>query len=180
MTEALRRFLSIPNGSGDGDGDGSGYGYGDGYGIFIFNSKRVYQIDDVATIITAVYNNAAKGFILQSDLTLTPCYVVKQNNIFAHGNSLKEAMDALRDKLFKDMSEDERIEAFLQEHSFGVKYPAQDLFEWHHRLTGSCEAGRKAFVRDRGIDMSEKYTVEEFINICKDSYGGNIIRRLHR
>lgn len=170
------------DGSGDGNGsgfdDGNGYGYGDG-NIKSFDGKDVFLIDDIQTIITAIFGNVAKGYILESDLTLTPCYVAKSGNTFAHGNTLKEAIDALHDKLFDDMPEEDRIAEFFKTHSPGVKYPAKDLFVWHNRLTGSCEAGRMSFARSHGIDLeNDTFTIEEFVSLCKDSYGGETIKKL--
>ena len=177
-------------GSGDGSGDGYGYGYGsgdgsgDGYGygygekIASISGQKIYDIDGVPTAIYRVKGNIAKGAILQSDLTFTPCFVVKQDVYFAHGDTLHEAMEALRDKLFEDLPEEERIEAFVAEHQPGVEYPNRDLFDWHHRLTGSCEAGRKAFVADRGLDMNGSTTPEEFVHLTRNAYGGEVIRKL--
>lgn len=166
----------IGNGSGSGNGSGNGYGNGD---IKSFDGKNVFMIDDIQTIITAVFGNTAKGYILENDLTLTPCYVAKSGNTFAHGNTLKEAIDALRDKLFDDMPEEDRIAEFFKTHSPGVKYPAKDLFVWHNRLTGSCEAGRMSFVRSHDIDLeNDTFTIEEFVSLCKDSYGGETIKKL--
>ena len=91
---------------------------------------------------------------------------------------MREAMEALRDKLFEDMPEDERIAAFVAEHKPGVKYPNRDLFDWHHRLTGSCEAGRKAFVADHDLDMNGSTTPEEFVRLTRNAYGGEVIRKL--
>ena len=160
-----------------GSGSGTGYGYGDG--IASYDGRDVHLIDDVQTIITAVFGGAAKGYILETDLTLTPCYVAKSGNTFAHGNTLKEAIDALHEKLFDDMPEEDRIAEFFKAHSPGVKYPAKDLFVWHNRLTGSCEAGRMSFVRSHDIDLeNDTFTIEEFINLCKDSYGGETIKKL--
>ena len=167
------------SGSGSGYGSGNGNGYGSGYGIASFDGRDVHLIDDVQTIITAVFGGAAKGYILEADLTLTPCYVAKSGNTFAHGNTLKEAIDALHEKLFDDMPEEDRIAEFFKSHSPGVKYPAKDLFVWHNRLTGSCEAGRMSFVRSHDIDLeNDTFTIEEFINLCKDSYGGETIKKL--
>ena len=168
-------------GSGYGDGYGSGYGSGDGYGYGLdeLNDQKVYRIDDTPTIITSVRGNVAKGFILQSDLTLTPCYVVKGNNLFAHGDDLHKAMAALTDKMFDDMPEEERIAEFIKAHPDKDKpYPNQDLFDWHHRLTGSCMAGRNAFVKDRGLSLDGETTVEAFIRLTENSYGGSTIRKL--
>ena len=62
----------------------------------------------------------------------------------------------------------------------GVKYKAKDFYEWHHKLTGSCEMGRNTFAEEHGIDLnSDMFTVEEFVELCKTSYGGEIIRKLN-
>ena len=174
--EAIEKFLMINNGSGSGDGYGDGYGDG----LKSIGGKRIYKIDDVPTVITSARSGVATGFIVQSDLTLSPCYIVKENNRFAHGENLHEAYNDLMEKLYDDSSEEERLEKF-REHfpDFSRKYPAEDLFVWHHVLTGSCRAGREAFCRDRGIDIkNNEYTVYEFIEITKDAYGGDIIRKL--
>ena len=79
------------------------------------------------------------------------------------------------------MPEEKRIEAFLEAHREDKKYPAQDLFDWHHRLTGSCMAGRKAFCLNHQIDLeNDLFTVAEFINLTRDDYGGSVIRNLEK
>lgn len=174
------------SGFGDGYGDGYGYGsgsgdgYGDGYGdgVKSFNRETVYQIDGVNTLIHSVRGNTAHGAILNGDLTLTPCYIVKQDGFFAHGETLREAMEALRDKLFEDMPEDERIDAFLRETDREKTYPTQYFYDWHHRLTGSCDMGRKQFARDHGVDLERGVmTLTEFLELTKDAYGGDVIRK---
>ena len=87
-------------------------------------------------------------------------------------------MSALLDKLCEDMTEEERIEEFWKNHNRTDKYTGADFYDWHHKLTGSCDAGRKAFVDGHGIDLNKEYTVKEFVDTCKNSYGGNVIRRL--
>ncbi len=121
----------------------------------------------------------AMGAILQTDLTLKKCYIAKGSGHFAHGDTLQAAMEALRDKLFEDMPEEERVASFLAEFRPGIEYPAKDFYDWHHRLTGSCEMGRKDFAKSRGIDIeNDQMTREEFAELTKDAYGGEVIRRL--
>ena len=169
-------------GSGDGDGYGCGYGSGcgSGYGVKSINGNSIYVVDNIPTIITNVKGNIAKGFILHSDLSLTPCFIVKENNQFSHGNTLHEAFESLQEKLYDDSTEEERIDKFKEHFSdFSKKYSAKDLFIWHHVLTGSCKAGREAFCKDKGVDVNnDRFTVYEFIELTKNSYGGDIIRRL--
>ena len=169
------------SGSGDGDGygDGSGSGSGDGYGVLFFDGMPVYDVDGVQTLIFSVYKGFAKGAILLKDLTLRPCYIARGGDKFAHGETLKEAVAALQNKMFAGMPEEDRIDAFYEEHKSGVKYPARDLWVWHNRLTGSCEMGRNAFAEEHGIDVDrDEFTPEEFCTMCRDSYGGATIRKL--
>ena len=178
------RFADVVNGygygSGYGDGSGYGSGYGDGDGIVFFCGQKVYQIDDVPTLIDHVHGNVAKGRILRDDLTTGGCYIVKQGSLFAHGETLRKAMDALRDKLFKDMTEEERIAEFIKAHDWGKQYPSADYYEWHHRLTGSCDMGRSEFAKRHGYKLTddELLTVEEFIKFTENSYGGSVIIKL--
>lgn len=171
-------------GSGDGSGDGSGYGSGDGYGygsghgLKSLNGETVDMIDNVPTILTRIIGSVAKGFIIRADLSLAPTFVCKQGNKFAHGETLHKAREALLEKLFDDMPTEERIAAFCAEFKPGVKRQATDFFSWHHRLTGSCEQGRREFARQHGIDIDrDELTPEEFFALTRYSYGGSIIRQ---
>ena len=175
--------LGFGDGSGDGCGcgDGDGYGYGRSYGdgIKTFCGKDVFYIDNAPTIINRINGNVAYGAIITVDLSVNKCFVVKQDGKFAHGYPLRNAMSALADKLFEDVPTDERIERFWSEFSPGVKYPAKLFYDWHHRLTGSCEMGRRQFAEDRGIDMeTAEYTPEEFIALTEHAYNGQIIKQL--
>lgn len=184
------------DGSGSGSGDGSCYGYGDGssygygygdgsgsgdgssYGLKSISGKKIYMVDGIATTISHIHGNIAKGTVINRDLTETPCYIVKEGKYFAHGKTLAEVREALQDKLFDKMSVEKRIAAFWACHKKGVKYPTKDFFEWHHKLTRSCLMGRQQFAKDHDVDLDGEMTVEEFIALTKNSFGGDIIKRL--
>lgn len=169
------------DGYGDGSGDGYGYGYSSGDGLKSLNGQPVDMIDDVPTILTRIIGDAAKGFIVRADLSLAPTFVCKQGNTFAHGKTLHKAREALLEKLFDDMPTEERIAAFCAEFKPGVKRPAIDFFSWHHRLTGSCEQGRREFARQHDVDIDgDELTPEEFFELTRDSYGGSIIRQTEK
>ena len=190
IKEQVKKFLSVSSGYGygDGSGDGSGYGSGDGYGygygydygdrIVTVNGHATALIDGVHTVFRSIRGNVAYGWILKSDFTLDPCFVVKSENLFAHGRNLREAMSALRDKLFEDMPEEDRIKAFVEVYRPMVPIPNRDLFNWHNRLTGSCFMGRNEFVERHGIDLDGSTTPEEFIRLTENAYGGDVIKKL--
>lgn len=175
------------DGSGGGYGDGYGYGYGDGYGygfgrgkdIKSFNNIPVYTIDSIQTGIISAKGNVAKGFILRGNLTTEPCYIVKDNNgIYAHGETLKEAQEALRAKQLERMPVEKRIQLFKERFKSDKLYKGQEFYDWHHTLTGSCKMGRDSFCEEHEINLESEYTVKDFIELTENSYGGEIIKKL--
>ena len=167
------------NGFGDGYGNGDGYGYSFGDGIQEFANYKLYCIDGVPTAITSIHGNVAQGFILEKNMNRKPCFIVKDGNRFAHGNTLRDAFTSLQEKLYDDSTEEERLDAFKTKFpEFDTPYPNRDLFAFHHVLTGSCRMGREQFVSNHGISLDGKTTVREFVRLTRDSYGGSVIRKL--
>ena len=173
LNKKIERFLTVSYGYGDGSG------YGSGYGLKSFCGSPVHYIDGIPTVIISVHGNLAKGFIVNGDLTTSDCFIAKGENKFAHGETFAKAQKALQDKIFEDMNTEEKIEIFLKEFNPGVKYPAKSFYEWHHKLTGSCEFGRNSFIKSHDIDLENgMYTVKEFIELTKNDFGGDIICQL--
>lgn len=156
--------------------DGYGYGYGD---IPILNGNIVDDVDSLPTIIIQVKDNFAKGYIVKEDLTLESCYVAKVGNSFAHGKTLKEAFTDAAEKEMKMMPIKERIKKFVEVFgSLDSEHAGKEYYNWHNILTGSCRMGRDEFCKAHGIDLEKKYTVRYFLDITKDSYGGDVIRQI--
>ena len=170
LEDKIKRFLQVCYGS----------GYGSGSGLKSLNGERIYIIDGVPTIIRSVHGQFAIGAILQSDLTLTPTYIAKVGNFFAHATTLHEAREIAQAKALQNEPVEQRIERFINEYpDFNVKIPAMELFRWHNILTGSCEQGRRAFAKDKGINLdTNEFTVNEFVNITRNAYGGEIIEQI--
>ena len=176
------------DGSGTGDGSGFGYGYGDGsgsgsgygYGLSTYNGQKIYIIDKTATLIDSVHGQYARGSIVNSDLTLTLCYIARCGNYFAHGATLEEAVRDAEAKALKNEPIGQRIERFKSNYpDVDASVANSDLYKWHNVLTGSCELGRKQFARDHSIDIEHgSMTVREFIVLTKDAFGGQVINQL--
>ena len=165
----IKQFLSDGYGSGygygygNGSGNGSGYGSGSGYGNGYGNG-----------------NGSGKGFILERNVILKSCYIVKGNGYFAHGETLKEAQSALEEKILDDMDIEEKIELFKEKFpDVNKKYAVKDFYQWHHNLTGSCEMGRKNFASNHNIDIdNDIMTVKEFMDLTENAYCGKVIKEL--
>ena len=172
---------------GDGRGHSKGFGYGTGYGygsglenIKAFNGNIVDYIDRVPTIITQVRDNIACGYIIKEDLTLSPCFIAKAGNFFAHGKTLKEAVSDVNAKEMKRLPLEERIEQFIEVFgSLDSEHTGKEFYDWHHILTGSCKMGRDEFCKFHDIDLEKKYTVRYFIDITKESYGRDVIHKVY-
>lgn len=167
-------ILKYEDGSGSGPGFGFGYGGGD---ITALNGNIVDYIDNVPTIITQVHGNFAYGYIVKDDLTLSPCFIAKVSNSFAHGKTLEEAVADAKAKELEKMTVEERIAKFVE--AFGPldsEHTGKEFYDWHNILTGSCHMGRDEFCRSHSIDLTQKYSVRYFLNITKDSYGSDVIQ----
>ena len=177
-------------GYGDGYGDGYGAGYGSGYGdgagnIVKVDAHYIYNVDSVPTAIYSIHGNFAQGGVLQQDFSFRPCYIARVGDSFAHGDTLRQAMADARAKELRNKPAEERVGQFLSTYpNPDTPIPAKELFDWHNILTGSCLFGRKQFCAERGIDVEhDSYTLRDFVNMTKDSYGSEVIRmieeRLH-
>lgn len=169
-------------GSGDSYGcgcdDESGYGYGSSDNLSVFNHNKVYKIDYVPTIITSIKGKVAKGFILNGDFSLDKCFVVKDSNLFAHGRTLREALQSLNEKKWENLDTNEVIAEFCKYFEKGKSYKGSEFFKWHHYLTGSCLQGRETFVKNHNLNLDDEFTVDEFIELTENDYGGEIINQL--
>lgn len=191
----IKQFLNgcdIDNGNGNGNGFsygkggctgreygfGNSYTYGNGYGYSY--GYEIYKVDNIPTIFTHIHGNVAKGYILEQNVILKPCYIVKGNGYFAHGETLREAQSALEEKIIDDMDIEEKIELFKEKFpDVNEEYPVKDFYQWHHNLTGSCEMGRKTFARSHNIDIeNDMMTVKEFMDLTENAYCGKIIKDL--
>lgn len=178
----------IDNGNGNGNGfsygkggcTGREYGFGNSYGYGYSYGYEIYKVDNIPTIFTHIHGNVAKGYILEQNVNLKPCYIVKGNGYFAHGETLREAQSALEEKIIDDMDIEEKIELFKEKFpDTNEEYPVKDFYQWHHNLTGSCEMGRKTFARSHNIDIeNDMMTVKEFMDLTENAYCGEIIKDL--
>lgn len=195
MDAAVRQFLSgygSSDGDGDGYGDGSGYGYGDGDGdgygygsgygekITVFKGRTVYYVDSIPCIFESVHDTWASVIVIDRiDFTTKQAFIAKQDGFFAHGETIRDAFNAVMEKVTESMDDDEKKRLFLEAFpEYETPYKTADFFSWHHVVTGSCEFGRKQFAKEHGIDLEGEMTVKQFIEMTRSSYGGEKVAEL--
>ena len=167
------------SGDGSGSGYGSGYGSGDGSGIEEFDGHKLYNIDGVPTAINSVHGNYAQGFTVKYNSIKVPCYIARVDNSFAHGETLRQALEDATAKAMQAKPLEERIADTVKAHPDPTEIiPNTELFKLHNVLTGSCEFGRKQFCEQHCISLDDAMTMCRFMELTADAYGGYAIRQL--
>lgn len=196
VTKFLQECFGLGSSFGFGYGYGIGFGFGDGigggdgrggigYGNIVtvglksVNGVELHNIDGVPTGIYRSRGNVAKGFILQR-FAVKPCYIVRDGDVFAHGDTLKDAEEALREKVMESMDEGKAIAKFVEHFKPHTLHKNSEYFEWHHYLTGSCRMGRENFCANNGVDLNAESTPEYFIAITEHSFGSETIAKLKK
>ena len=170
------------DGSGDGiqvfDGSGDGSGYGRGDGIQVFDGHKVYVIDGIPTCIEQVHGNYAVGFVFPY-FSKKKCYIARVDNSFAHGATLRQAVEDATDKALRAKPLEERIADTVKAHPDPNEIiPNAELFKLHNVLTGSCEFGRRQFCDQHGVSLDDAMTMCRFMELTVNAYGGETIRQL--
>lgn len=173
-------------GYGYNDYNGNGYGYGEGNGghyskinIQQINGLPVVSVDDVLTAIEVIHGDYAKAYTIRHNVILVPCYVARVGSSFAHGETLKEAFADAQSKEYSRMSEEKRIGLFIAQYPSAYEVVSnRELFAIHNALTGSCRFGREEFCKAHDINLDGSMTIASFLELTKNAYGGEIIKKI--
>ncbi len=94
-------------------------------------------------------------------------YIFAKNNVYAHGNTVKEAY---RDWLFKTSKRD------VSEYKNLDKTKEYDLNYWitaYRIITGACSFGTNEYLKNNQEKYKDKMTLEDVFTATKGQYGHN-------
>ena len=172
-------YLLKYNGYGYGYGNGDGDGYGYEIKIHSYENEPVHYIDGIPCVIKSIKDEYAFVEVVDTvSFGTKRMYVAKRYGLFAHGVTLKEAVEQVEEKWIASQTVEEKIEQFKAKFKKGVAYSASLFYDWHTLLTGSCKSGKDMWIDQNRIDLNSKMTVEQFIELTQNAYGGDVIRRL--
>ena len=174
------------NGSGSGYGSGYGYGYGYGYGsgdgsgsgikIKQFKGRKVYYVDNIPCVFKSVHENYASVEVIDvNSLELKKAFIGKFENCFAHGETIRDAIEDARSKYYQSLDFEEVKEKLLADFKEKGKLTVKELYNWHGILTGSCRFGRTQFQTEHNLKDDDLLTLEEFVELTKNAFGGDRI-----
>ena len=135
--------------------------------------EKVYEIDDIQTIIHSVKGDFARASILNEDSTLKPCYLAKDGNgNWAHGDTLAEAKE---DLLFKTT---DKKKSDYEHLTLDSVLSHNDAIVCYRAVTGACSFGTKHFVQNiLGTKKKESYTIQEMIDLTDGQYGHKTFKK---
>ena len=187
------------HGTGYGDEAGNGYGFGyeheyrngdeegvrfgllsgKGYKIKILNANEVHYVDDIPCIFRSIKGNIAKVTIINQHKYQDEgiVYIAKNDYFFAHGRTIREAVEALNAKYYVSLDIETKISEFKKLFQKGA-VDVKTLHTWHGILTGSCQYGRSQFQKEHGLKNANKLTLNEFIALTQNVYGSHVIEKL--
>ena len=171
------------DGYGDGYGDGDGDGYGSGYGINIetFKGSKVYYVDKIPCIFKRVHNNWAEVEVIDNaDFTTQKSFIGKFENVFAHGSTIREALTDAMIKYYSSLDFDAVKEKLLAEFAEKKRLTVKELYSWHGVLTGSCRFGRDGFQKSHNLRDDDTLSLDEFISLTENAFGGEKVRLLRK
>lgn len=173
-------FLKIkPIPYGAGHGRVAVGGSGTGYKIKILNANEVHYVDNIPCIFHSIKGNIAKVTIINQwnyqDEGIA--YIAKNDYFFAHGKSIREAVEALNAKYYATLDTEGKIVEFKKLFQNGA-VDVKTLHTWHGILTGSCELGRSQFQKEHGLSDDDTLTIDEFIALTKNAYGSAVIEKI--
>lgn len=132
---------------------------------------RLTHIDDIT-------DNVSTGYALARNGKKIPFYAIKEGEYVGIGIGYAGAMDSILYQQITKTTPDAIAAEFWKVHNTTDYYTVEDFWQWYRRLTGACYGGSIQFLEDRGMKMSDKYTVSQFVDIVQGEQGGSIISKL--
>lgn len=169
-------------GAGDEYGKGIAYTYRINNGndvkqdILSYNGHKVYIINGVMLYITHIHKPWACAKIIKNDLTTQDSYIGKINNHIVIADTIREALDYLRDKINLSNDNDYDIaQAFVYAHpDYEKQYDWEEMVFWHSLSEFSCQSGRQKFSNNAHKTKGSTATPKELISFMKKSRAANI------
>jgi hypothetical protein len=144
------------------------------------NKKIIYKnheylvkvVDGWTMLITSEKNlnefKIYKGFFFRGGDLKVPCYIAEKDGYFAHGSSMKKAIEDCNFKYLQEhLDKDDLIKQIKEKGSVTI----QD----YRLLTGACQLGVNKFLSEKGI-TGDSLTIDQVIELTKGAYGGNVFR----
>jgi hypothetical protein len=102
---------------------------------------------------------------------LKRCYVASRGDFYAHGETLKEAIE---DVNFKYLQESQDISEVIER----VRETQMVNLTDYRLITGACRLGCKEFLKDKGLLDKTELPLNQVLELTANAYGGGRMAEL--
>lgn len=176
-----------------GNGDSHGKGYGHGSELFrdfintiidikTYNGQSVYHLDNKLILFDSIkYGTVGKIRIIDNlSLVAEDSWIYRYGNYYYIHKDLKIAKREAIKAYYHANGIEHAVSDFRKKFNMKDKYKAEDFYEWHAYITQSCEEGREKFTKDNNISFDDYMTVNEFLDLTRNTIGGDIIKLVEK
>ena len=116
-------------------------------------------------ILSKVLNKKGNVYHVQNYGSDKKTYLIKDGDIYSHGDTLQEARESLKYKISsRDTSE-------FEKYTLDDELDQTTLIRAYRAITGACEAGTRYFCENN--NLPKKCTIREAIEIAQGEYGND-------
>lgn len=151
------------------------------------HNGKLFEVDRTDGIFSIILEErkGVKKLLLnrESSIKRREIYLISKNGLSAHGDTLKLAKEALEKKILNSKEWIDNINLFIEFCKNKEVILNSDLFDWHFKITGSCELGRRQFCETHKIDLKDSMTLDDFIKLTEKQYGSeriNVLKTIYK
>ncbi len=133
---------------------------------YCLHNKKFYPVDisdEIKTIKISEKKREKIRIIKGETFDGQEVYITKENDLSAHGSTLKEAIDDLTFKKLKNTD----VSKIVKE----IKKTGKVTRMQYRAITGACKFGTEQFCKQHNIEELEEIELEELRKILIDDYG---------
>ena len=131
--------------------------------MYLNGNKSLGEHIIVDNILSKVISKKGNIYKVVNHNETVPTYIIKQDDLYSHGRTIKEARDSLIYKISsRDTSKYENL-------TIDDILSKEECIKMYRAITGACEYGTRSFVERQ--KTKKKYSIKKIIELTKGQFG---------
>lgn len=101
-------------------------------------------------------------------------YLIKQGDIYSHGDTLQEARESLVYKL------SDRDTSKYDDYTLDTKVTKNEAIQMYMAITGACEGGTRYFVENNADKIKDEFTIAEIVELTQGQYNHEMFKEFFK
>ena len=131
--------------------------------MYLNGNKSLGEHIIVDNILSKVISKKGNIYKVVNHNETVPTYIIKQDDLYSHGRTIKEARDSLIYKISsRDTSKYENL-------TIDDILSKEECIKMYRAITGACEYGTRSFVEQQ--KTKKEYSIKEIIELTQGQFG---------